>query len=157
MTTDQDRAWKLMSEIDFCMLVTNGSTGLRSRPMSSLVKQDEGYIYFLADQRAAKDDEISDNRTILLAYSNGTSQFVSASATANMSRDRDLVKRLWNPGAQAFWPTGPDDPNIVVIVARPSQAEFWEGPGSVVSSVRFAYALLTGTSPDMGKNSKVSF
>jgi general stress protein 26 len=146
----------MMRKIDYCMLVTNAGGRMRSRPMSSIVKQDEGYVYFLSDARTAKDDEIARDSQILLAYSNGSSQFVSAEATAQLSKDRALIKRLWNPGAQAFWPSGPDDHNIVAIIARPANAEFWDGPGSVVSSVKFAYALITGTAPDMGENSKVT-
>ncbi len=155
MTSEQDRAWELMSKIDFCMLVTSPSDGLRSRPMSSIVKQEEGHVYFLTDARTAKDDEIAINNNILLAYGNGGSQFVSTSATARLSDDRMLIKRLWNPGAQAFWPSGPEDPNIVAIVATPTSAEFWDGPSGVVSSIKIAFALITGTTPDLGANSKV--
>lgn len=156
MPADQDQAWAMMSEIDFCMFVTTSATKIRSRPMSSIVKKDEGCIYFLTDARAAKDDEIANNPNILLAYSDGASQFVSVEAKAELSSDRALIKRLWNPGAQAFWPSGPDDINIIAIVARPSFAEFWDGPGNVVSTVKFVYALVSGTKPDMGQNSKVN-
>ena len=75
-----------------------------SRPMSSIVKPEEGKIYFLSDQRTAKDDEIAARPEVLLAYGNGASQFVSTRAHAVLSSDRALIKRLWNPGAQAFWP-----------------------------------------------------
>ena len=155
MPTDQDRVWDMMDEIDFCMFVTNASGRLRSRPMSSIIKRDEGYVYFLANARDAKDEEIASDPKILLAYSNGSSQFVSAEGTARISADRVLVKRLWNPGAQAFWPAGPDNPDIIAIIVRPSTAEYWDGPGTVVSSVKFAYALMTGATPAMGENAKV--
>ena len=59
-------------------------------------------------------------------------------------------------GAQAFWPKGPDDPQVVVIHVTPHNAEFWDGDSRIVSTVKFAVALATGTVPSMGDNKKVS-
>jgi general stress protein 26 len=151
--SQQTRAWQLMKKLDFCMLVTHASGGLHARPMSSIVKPDVGKIYFLSDVRSAKDEEIASNPDVLLAYGNGSSQFVSTSAQASISNDRGLIRELWNPGAQAFWPNGPEDPNVIAIVATPVRAEYWEG--SALSSVKFVFAMLTGTKPDMGENAKV--
>lgn len=155
MENERARAWALMKDLDFCMLVTQPAAGMRARPMSSIVKQDEGRIYFLTDATAAKDEEIVANRNILLAYGDGKAKFVSTRATAMISNDRALVRRLWNPGAQAFWPQGPEDPMIVTIVATPSDAQYWDGPGAVLRAVRFAAALATGRSADMGEEAKV--
>ena len=80
---DQTRVWDMMNDLDYCMLVTQTTTGLRSRPMSSIVKHEEGKIYFLSDTSGAKDDEIAKNPQILLAYSNGSNKFVSATATGH--------------------------------------------------------------------------
>lgn len=150
----QTRAWELMKKLDFCMLVTHAEGGLHARPMSSIVKPDEGKIYFLSDARAAKDEEIASNPDILLTYGDGSSEYVATTASASISNDRALIARLWNAGSQAFWPNGPEDPNVIAIVATPVRAEYWGG--SALSSVKFAFALLTGTKPDMGENAKVS-
>jgi len=155
MKDDQTRAWDLMSAIDYCMLVTQAGDGLHARPMSSIVKPDEGKIYFLSDASSTKDEEIANNPDILLAYSNGSSKFVSAMASASASHDRALIDRLWNPGAQAFWPKGPSDPSVIAIIAVPTHAQFWDGSNAAVSTVRFAIALMTGTKPDPGETAKV--
>ncbi len=47
-------------------------------------------------------------------------------AQASVSRDRGLIARLWNPGAQAFWPEGPEGSDVAVITAVPERAEFWD-------------------------------
>lgn len=118
-TDDQTRAWDLMKAIDYCMLVTHAGGSMHARPMSSIVKPDEGKIYFLSDARAAKDEEITANPDILLAYSDGKTKFVSALASATVINDRALVERLWNPGAQAFWPNGPSA--LTSLPSSPSQ------------------------------------
>ncbi len=156
MEKERARAWALMKDLDFCMLVTQPAGGMRSRPMSSIVKQDEDRIYFLTDATSAKDEEIAANPSILLAYGDGKAKFVSTRATATISNDRALVRRLWNPGAQAFWPQGPEDPMIVAIIATPSDAQYWDGPSAVVRAVRFAAALATGQTADMGEEAKVN-
>jgi general stress protein 26 len=156
MSDDQARAWQMMRELDFCMLVTKPTHGLRGRPMSSIVKEDEGKIYFLSDVHGAKDEEIAKDPHILLCYGDGKGKFVSTAATALIKADRALVERLWNPGAQAFWPKGASDPTVVVIEVTPIRAEYWDGSGGFVSSVKFAFALLTSTTPTMGDNAKVT-
>jgi hypothetical protein len=37
------------------------------------------------------------------------------------------------------------------------EAEYWDSPGNVVSSLKVAFALLTGTQGDYGDHQKVSF
>lgn len=156
MTHDQDRAWSLMAKVDFCMLVTRTGAGMRGRPMSSVVKPEEGRIYFLAHVSAIKDDEIAADPNILLAYGDGKSTFVSARCTAIVRADRELVRRLWSTGAQAFWPQGPEDPDLIVIEATPRDAEMWESPNALARAVNFAVALATGTEARMGTDTKVA-
>lgn len=153
--SDSDRVWDLMKKIDFCMLVTHVGKGLRSRPMSTIVEKEERCIYMLTHMAEMKDDEIAENPNVLLNYVNGSDTFVSVSGKATLTNDRMLVKRLWSPGAQAFWPQGPDDPEIWAIRVSPGTAEYWEGDNKVVSTVKFAIALATGTSPHPGENKKV--
>jgi hypothetical protein len=45
--------------------------------------------------------------------------------------------------------------SIIAIAIDPHEAEFWEGSGKIVSTVKFAYALATGTRPDLGEQRKV--
>lgn len=156
MTDDAARAWSLAKDIGTCMLVTHATHGLHSRPMSSIVQQDESKIRFLADAKAGKDDEIKANPDVLLAYSNGSNKHVSIKGPATISTDRALIKRLWNPGAQAFFPAGPDAADVVVIEVSPTGAEYWDGDNSVVSAVKFAAALATGSTPKLGDSAKTN-
>ena len=154
--SDADRVWELSKQLDYCMFVTRSSQSLRSRPMSTIVNKARNCIYMLTSVGDLKDDEIARDPMVLLAYSNGSNIFVSVSGTAIIAADRTLVKELWSSGAQAFWPKGPDDPQVVVIHVTPHNAEFWDGDSRIVSTVKFAIALATGTVPSMGDNKKVS-
>jgi hypothetical protein len=39
----------------------------------------------------------------------------------------------------------------------PSQAEYWDGPGALVATVKMAVAAMTGNRPQLGENRKVQF
>lgn len=156
MTPDARRAWDMMKELDYCFLVSRTGEGMRSRPMSSIVMPDEDMIFFLSNATAEQLKDIAADPAIHLNYGNGSSTFVSTAATATASKDRALIKRLWNPGAQAFWPEGPEQSDVTVICAAPHAAEFWDGPSGAVSLAKMAVSFVTGSAPDMGDNKKVS-
>jgi general stress protein 26 len=147
---DVDRVWARLAEIDFCMFVTHGRDGSRGRPMSSIPRRDEGLIFFLTEHSGRLVDEIRANPAIALSYGNGSNTFAWVTAEATISADRALVERLWSPGAQAFWPQGPKDSDVVAVIARPGAAELWDGPNGLVASVKMMMALATRTEADMG-------
>jgi hypothetical protein len=44
----------------------------------------------------------------------------------------------------------------MAIVATPESAEFWDGDSGLLSSVKIAFAALTGNRPSMGENATVT-
>ncbi len=152
-----ERTWELIEKLATCFFVTKGPTGMRGRPLAAIPKRDDGVIYFLIDRnQGSKDEQLAKDSQVYLAFGDGAAKFVSVNGSGSVSDDAGLVKALWNPGAQAFWPNGPTTPGIAAIVFKPDSAEYWDGPSSIVSTAKFAFALATGTSPDMGDNEKVS-
>ena len=152
---DISRVWKIMEKIDFCMLTSNSQDQFLSRPMSSICKSDEGLIYILSNATAEQLSAISNNSRVLLNYSDGSKTFVALSGDATISNNRALIKRLWNAGSQAFWPEGPETSDVAVITVSPKSAEYWEGDMSFVAAAKMVFALATGSTPDIGDNSKV--
>ena len=124
--------------------------------MDARARPDENTIYFLTDVRHHKDDEIAQYPQVMLAFSDtGSMKFLSLSGRATVSNDRAKIKELWEPTAQAWW-KDENDPNIRVLKVTPTEAEFWDGPGKVVSMVKMMMAAATGSRPDIGENRKVS-
>ena len=155
-TQDVDRAWDLMKKIGFAMLVTHDGDKLRARPMSANLDRDNNAIYFLADARRHKDEEIARNPGVNLSFADaGSQKYVSVTGTATVSNDRAKIKQLFSTPAKAWWDSA-EDPNIRVLKITPDDAEFWDSPGSVISYVKMAAAAVTGTRPDLGNNRKVS-
>ena len=149
-----ERIWRMIKDIDFCMLVTNPEHGkMRSRPMSSIVDVERHTLHILADKTGKVDEEIAANSSVLLTFSNGKSH-VSVAADCRVSTDLALIKSLWNPGAQAFWPKGPDVEPVVALIIIPTYGEFWEGSNRIIAAAKFAVALASGTTPDLGDSGR---
>jgi general stress protein 26 len=151
-----ERVWDLMEKISICMLASWNGTELSSRPMGAFVRRKNNAVYFLADARHHKDDDIRNFPKVCLAFADpGSERFVSLSGQTEVSGDRSVIRDLWSTPAKAWWDS-PDDPNICVLKVTPEDAQYWEGPGQVVSSVKMAIAAATGKRPDLGDNKKVA-
>ena len=75
-------------------------------------------------------------------------KFVSVTGHASVSRDKAKIKELWGPSAKAWWDS-PDDPNIRLLTVTPDDAEFWEGPGKIVGTIKMAAAAATNSRPEL--------
>jgi hypothetical protein len=56
--SDTDRVWELMKKIGICMLASWDGQELQARPMGAYVQPDEHAVFFLADARHHKEDDI---------------------------------------------------------------------------------------------------
>jgi general stress protein 26 len=151
---DVERVWELIASIWICLLSTWNGSKLHSRPMGAFVRRNENAVYFLADRRSHKDDEIRQYPQVCLAFADTRGQkYVSISGRAEVSFDRGKIKELWSIPAKVWWDS-PDDPNICVIKVTPDQAEFWDAHGTLLSNVKMAIALATGSHIDAGEHRK---
>jgi general stress protein 26 len=80
---------------------------------------------------------------------------VSVTGNAAILNDRAKIQELFSTPAKAWWRSA-DDPNIRVLTVTPDDAEFWDSPGSVISYVKMASTVVTGSRPDVGENSKIT-
>jgi general stress protein 26 len=83
--------------------------------------------------------------------------FLSITGKARIVDDPALRAAAWRKNDEVWWPGGPNDPNVCVLVCEPTTAELWDGPSSgAVVAYEFARARATGTEPDVGQNRKVT-
>jgi general stress protein 26 len=152
---DIDRVWRLMQTTRVCMFSNWDGARIHSRPMAALVRRDDHAIYFFTDDRAHKDDEIRRYPRVCLAFAEtGSEEYVSISGTAAITDDRDKIGQLWSAGAKVWWGEA-DNPVIRLITVQPEEAEFWDSPGRVISNLKVAFALATGTHLDPGRHKQV--
>jgi general stress protein 26 len=83
--------------------------------------------------------------------------YLSISGPASVTRDMARTTELWNSEQQAWWPGGPDDPNVQLMRVELERAEMWDGPASsAVAAFEFAKARATGKKPMLGEKRKVT-
>ncbi|WP_041802263.1 pyridoxamine 5'-phosphate oxidase family protein [Rhodopseudomonas palustris] len=153
---DVNHAWELMEKITFAMLATKDGDKIRSRPMGAYVEPQNNAVYFLTDARRHKDEEIDRDRHVNLAFADtGGQKYVSVCGTAVVSNDRAKIRELFTTAAKVWWDSA-EDPNIRVLKVTPEEAEYWDSPGTIVSTVKMAVAAVSGGRPDLGEHRKVA-
>lgn len=151
MEQNAEHAWEIIAKLEVCTLVSKGDDGFSGRPMTAIIRQKGDRIYFLSVSTSPQVADISAHPDVLLAFGDGKT-FLCAEGEAEIFNDRALIAELWNVGAQAFWPEGPEAAPVSVIAVTPKKGEYWEGYNAAVSTVKFAFALATGSKAEMGSN-----
>ena len=55
------------------------------------------------------------------------------------------LTELWNPAVEAWFPDGPDDPNVVLLKVDALSGEYWDSPGGKVATlVSLVKSKITG-------------
>lgn len=151
-----DRIWELAKRIGIAMFVTWDGTEQRARPLAATVEKDEGAVYFLVDINGQKDDQIAEFPHVSVSFADHKhSKYVALSGKATIFNDRARIKELWSPFAKAWWDS-PEDPAIRVIKLVPSDAELWDSPGRIVTTISMLAAAVTGRTAKIGENAKVT-
>jgi len=157
--TDQAEVAKLaelVSKFRIAMLTTVSPDGaLTSRPMAVQEAEFDGDLWFFAPRDSDQVRHLNADPTIGVALSSSDT-WVSISGTAELVEDRAKARELWNSAVEAWFPNGPDDPEVVLLKVHADGAEYWDSPGSKVMTVlSYAKSKLTGNRPDVGENEKV--
>ena len=150
---------ELIKDIEYAMLTTALPDGtLRSRPMTTQKAPFDGTLWFFTDADSAKVYEVRRDGHVNVAYADPAhNRWVSVSGTASVVRDKAKVKELWSAGVKAWFPKGPDDPNIALLRIDVHDAEYWDAPSNkMVQAVGFVKALATGQRYEPGENEKIN-
>jgi general stress protein 26 len=154
-THDRDRIAALVDRINdvrFPMFTWQDEHGhLLSQPMTREHIDDQGGIWFFTSTLTKLWDCIAHRPQVNLAFAKPEdSLWVSVSGTAERVVDRERIRAMWNTGAQAWFPAGPDDEHAMLIRVDPHSAEYWDTHDSkMVQLFALAKAALTGNKPDL--------
>ena len=152
------RVWDIIEKVGVCMLTTQFSGGLRARPVEARIDRDAGLIFFVTDVHSAKHDEIDTAPNVGLVFIDPTDKaYLSITGRARVIRDVGKTEMVWRKTDEVWWPGGPTDPNVCLLLIEPLTAELWDGPASAaIAAFEFAKARLTGEEPKLGENRKVT-
>jgi general stress protein 26 len=113
------------------------------RPMLPLLIPNDSHIYFLTHQSSRKVTQLAVRTQVGLSIVTANC-FVVAAGSAQLSRDPELIRRLWSPTYRAWFPEGKDDREATVIRVAVERIDYWEPPSSrIVRLVQAVKAVVT--------------
>ena len=142
---DIARLAQLIHGIRICMFTTSDLDGrLMSRPMAVQEVEFDGDCWFFTKMGSRKAGQIAHEPRVNVSLSSSSS-WISIGGNAEIVRDAAKAKALWNAGIEAWFPSGLDDPDVVLVRVQAEGAEYWDTPGAtVVSVLSFVKAKVTG-------------
>ena len=153
MASDTDRVWELMEKISICMLTTHDGERIRSRPMAAFVRRDEDAMISSAMRTIRRMRKFREPEC--RARVRRRAEVRLGHRPRGGFRDKAKIKEVWGPAAKAWWDS-PDDPNIRLLTVKPDDAEFSDGPGKIIGTIKMVAAAATSSRPNYGENRKVA-
>ncbi len=155
-TTDREKIAALIKKFRFAMLTTKHADGkLVAHPLTVQEAEFDGDLWFLVSKSSSPVKDLAADAEANVSMSSGDA-WLSLSGTAWLSDNRDKIKDLWNPFVEAWFPEGPEDPDIGILRFSAESAQYWDTPGGKIASVfSLVKAKLTGETYEGGESGKV--
>ena len=160
-----DELYGLIQKIEVAMFTTRRADGsLVSRPMATQKRDPVADLWFVTDIESHKLDELEQDPQVNLGYFDTRSwEWVSVSATATVSTDRQRIRELYQADWKAWFGAidsvrdgGPDDPRLALILVDAHGAIYMKREKSKpVVLFEVAKAMITGKSPEVGRTRKL--
>ena len=146
---DTHKVAELLKDQKFGFLTTTTPEGkLTSRPMALQEVEFDGDLWFFAERSAPWLAHIAASPQVNVGAGSG-GNWISLTGHAAVVSDVAKKKELWNAGAEAWLPQGPEDASVALIYVDSDSAEYWDTPGGRVASVfSFVKAKATGEAYD---------
>lgn len=160
-TDDRAKLWSLIRDIRFAMFTTRHANGhLHSRPMTTQnrrIDEDES-LWFFMSRSGDPLHELQAQPQVNVAYADPDKDtYVSVSGLAEVVDEPDVRTSLWSKMNEAYFPDGPDDPDLALVCVQITHADYWDVKSNkLVQMLKMAKAAATGHRPrDLGETGHV--
>ena len=154
----KEKIASLVKGIHICMMNTAAKDGsIDSRPMALQNTPFDGTLWFLTRGSSGKVEEVQSDQHVTLTFADTSNQsYITLKGRASVSSDRAKVHELWNSMYKAWFPNGPDDPEVTVLRVDVSDGDYWEASSSkVLFYAKYALAAATGGQVPVGESGHV--
>lgn len=138
------KLWKALESDRTVMLGIDGAEGGHTRPMTAIVEDGHGPLWFFTGKPNALVElaGTAGRRAVAAFSAKGHDLFASLHGTLRIDQDRAVIERLWNPFIAA-WFEGKDDPNLVLMRLDAEDAEVWLNENNLLAGIK----MLLGVDP----------
>lgn len=154
-----ERFKKLIEHAPICHFLTRlDERPVPTRPMATQQVDDEGNFWFLSTRSSEKDTDIVNDSYVQLLYANpGGSEFLSVYGTATVVEDMAKKRELFGPLAKAWFPNGPEDPDLSVLRVKPMQGYYWDTKqAKMLKLLKMAASSIVGRTSSRGAEGEIS-
>jgi general stress protein 26 len=149
-SNDKHELWGRLESLRTVMLTTRDAEGrMGARPVTVLKIEDGRMWFFVPITGGIADDVKRDADVLISVMDKDDDLFVSMNGEAEVKRDPAKAKELWSTMAGAWFPGGPDDPNLGVMRIDVHRGDYWDVMASkLVQFYEMAKASLTKKTPE---------
>lgn len=133
-----------LREARVVMLTTSaGGDKLVSHPMTIQGVTDDADVWFFVGLEGDQAEALSGGNAVNISIARSGS-WLSVAGTAEFVNDRAKVHELWDDSAEGYFPEGPTDPTLGLLLVRTESAQFWGLPGGrIAGAVHMVKAMVT--------------
>lgn len=134
-TANISKVTDIINDSHIGMFTTINEKGaLVSRPLAVQDVKDDGDMWFFTGEGTSQVAHIGAEPRVNVSFGKGT-EWVSVAGIAEVVRDRAKIRELWNQAVEAWFPDGPDTPEVVLLRVDSDSAEYWTSPGGTAATV----------------------
>lgn len=135
----------LLKKFRFAMLTSRNADGkLAAHPLTVQDVEFDGDLWFIIGRNASAVDDVTRDPNVGISLSSNDA-WVSLAGAAVVVEDAAKLRELWNPAVEAWFPDGPEDPNVTLLKVDALSGEYWDSPGGKVATlVSLVKSKLTG-------------
>lgn len=137
-TRDREEALALLGGIGVGMLASRSADRLDARPMRIRLDPGAGILFFTHRHDARGDALVRDPASMLTVTDPAHDRYLALTGTVSVLADRSPARPHWDADAAAWFPGGPDDPDLMLLRFQPESGELWSGTGTPGSPGRHA-------------------
>jgi general stress protein 26 len=122
-------------------------------PMQVQQVDHQGCLWFFSGADSVHNRQIATDPRVHLIFGNSSKiEYLTVFGNADISKDPAKAKELWSKFVEAWFPQGPDDPNLTLLRVRPITSHFWDTEnGKLVTFAKILTSAITGS--DVGEGS----
>ncbi|TVU66263.1 pyridoxamine 5'-phosphate oxidase family protein [Paenarthrobacter nitroguajacolicus] len=138
------------------MLTTINQEGaLVSRPLAVQEVKDDGDMWFFTGLGTSQVAQVRLDPRVNVSFGKNT-EWVSVAGTAEVVTDREKIRGMWNQVVEAWFPDGPDTPEVCLLRVDSESAEYWTSPGGTAATVlQWVKSKVTHTRFSVGESGTV--
>jgi len=149
-----DTVSNTIKKIETAMMTSTSDDGLESRPMATVLNEDDfdGYVRFFSHKDTDKVSQLINEPEVMVTYSDSQNKtFVALKGDARVTQNKAELAKHWNLVQSAFFNDGISDDDVCLIEVKVEAVDLWdEESRSMKRAFEIGKSIASNKKPDLG-------